>query len=249
MSLSSESNESYNLDVIFNELFCAKGELNMIVAPKRMGKTSFALTMMAKGIFECDDGYLWLSSGLTVNKLIEMLNANLTKKILGQDCVYSKQNEFVTELIAGYEMEEMFHESNQIYNLDYIRNLISTKEEKYSVDCIIIDSIIQQDVSEKLNIKISNDFNKYLQYLKRLALELDKTIVLLYEINADGSPLMFTPEIVDTFCFIYRPEYYKIVEYNDGSSTLGDAHFIIMKEDECVVDQLLTYDVVNCRFY
>ena len=249
MILNSDENESCSLDVIFNELFCRKGELNMIVAPKRMGKTSFALTMLAKGVIEYDDKYLWLSSELPVSRLVDMLNTNLTKKVLGHNIINYERNKFIDELIAVFDFEMMFTKFNQIFNFETIRNLITKLEEEAKVDCIIIDCIKGSEVISNLNINHSSNFNNYMHSLKKLAIELNKTIVLLYEIENEGSYLNITPEIIDTFCFIYRPEFYKIVEYEDGCSTLGDAHFVFKKKDEYNMNQLLKYDATSYRFY
>ena len=105
-------------------------------------------------------------------------------------------------------------------------------------ECIIIDNLNYLEYNDLDKIANEELTNKKLFELKGIARKFNIAIIVLFdcefsaidgknEFSADSVKLNFETSLIDTLCFIYRPEYYKVVENEVGESTLGKAFFIV----------------------
>lgn len=105
-------------------------------------------------------------------------------------------------------------------------------------ECVIIDNLNYLEYNALDKIANEELTNKKLLELKGIARKFNIVIIVLFdcvfpaidekdEFSADSVKLNFETSLIDTLCFIFRPEYYKVVENDIGESTLGKAFFIV----------------------
>lgn len=237
-----------------------RGTLIMIAAPKRMGKTPFAISMMLNGLTRFNYGYLWYSTNLSVSQLMRMVVSNHTGMSIDMNILQPVEVAALNDLFRQYRMMNMHFEDEPGLSCKRIDKQLESLKSQQLPDCIVVDNLNSLNfrgfMSETDEIR---NTNANLVELKSIARKYDIPVVVLYEcefpenMGADFSKeevnLNFKHTLVDTLCFIYRPEYYKVVENANGESTLGTAVFSISGNNAFTDDLALLYDFNHYRFH
>jgi len=229
-----------------------KGELIMIAAPTKMGKTSFGLTLFSLGVMHFSEKILWVSPKMKKEWIVKMLLTNLSCKVFGNNDDSQVKTDFANEIISSFEIDKMIVEFPHSFNL---KSFLTNNVEKPDIkpNYIIIDNF------EILKNSDSENINNLINELKKIAIELCIQIIVLYECEFSNNMeeefdysninLDFDTELVDILCFLHRPEYYRIPFYTNGESTLGDASFLVYKHNQLMCEYQMKYDPLNFRFY
>jgi replicative DNA helicase len=235
------------------------GNLIMIAAPARMGKTPFALSMLLNAVDKFDYSFMWFSTYLSVNQLGSMLICN-QEGITSEQLSSKKTNDkLMTESISKNKFISLYFDDQPNLNSEKINRTIESFIENNVPDCIIVDDLnylclnssnTVTDVYDSTNIKLLG--------LKSLARKFNIPVIVLYECDfpenmgsefeIEQIKLDFKSSLVDTLCFLFRPEYYKVIEYGNGVSTLGNAHFIIAQNRGLTGEVILKYDPIHFKF-
>ena len=215
-----------------------KGDLIMIAAPKRMGKTAFALSMLHNHIVKNSNSFIWLSTFLSTNQFSKMFYCNHTQWKI-EEIIKSKLNDTLTnEVKELFRLNDFYFHDKPNLNCIKIQQILESFNPDTMPECVIIDNLNYLEFNDLDKIANEELTNKKLFELKGIARKFNIVIIVLFdcefpeiagkdEFCVDFIKLNFDKSLIDTLCFIYRPEYYKVVETEVGESTLGKAFFIV----------------------
>ena len=213
------------------------GDLIITAGETSQGKTSFALNIAQKAseslpvyLVSCE----MMPSQITARMLAysSEINSNhiLTGKLNDEE---TKQLNYYSSIIGSSQL--LINGSD--FNIDKIITNIRICHATKGVKMVVIDYLQLINTTEKASQeqKIGNITRR----LKNLAKELDIPIILLSQLNRNKdnpfpklSRLRDSGQIeeaADIVIFVYRPEFYGINEFNDGSNSIGRAQIIIAK--------------------
>ena len=226
--------------------------LILIGAVAGMGKTAFALSLINKMTLENQCSIAFFSLELSAQQLM--------MRIIRQQTSISFEK-FRLGLLDENEMELVFQKIQELedvplFFIDYPFLTVDDIEFKicellcpnYSVDIIMIDALhlLASDRKDKVG-KVLNkrELAKISFDLKQLAKRLNITIIVfvdskenIYRRGINRRPLLLDirkdapiDKYADLILFLYRPEYYKIDEWDDDeqSPTDGEAEIIVAK--------------------
>ena len=219
-----------------------------------MGKNAFALSLINKMTLENQYSIVFFSLKLSAQQLMmriirQQTNISFEKFRLG--LLDENEMELVSQKIQ--ELEDV-----PLFFIDYPFLTVDNIEEKiyellcpnYRVDIIMIDALhllasnrkdkVGKVLNERELAKISYD-------LKQLAERLNITIIVfvdvkenIYRRGSNKQPLLSDirkdapiDKYADLILLLYRPEYYKIDEWDDDDSspTAGEAEIIVAKNN------------------
>ncbi|NCB69282.1 MAG: hypothetical protein EOM47_10610 [Bacteroidia bacterium] len=231
----------------------SNGELIMIAAPHKMGKTPLGLSLFSLGFMHWGENIHWISPKMKKSEVKDMLVRHLSIKIFGDYENSQIRREFILQFMEVFDIEKKIIEFHSEDNICSFFSQFAQPNSANLPDYIIIDdfkNLIQNN---------SSNINSRIVELKKIANDLTIKIIVLYECNFPNNmgekfdysniKLDFDCELVDSLCFLYRPEYYRIPFYPNGESTLGDASFLVYKNNQLMCEYLMKYDPLNFRFY
>ena len=217
-----------------------------------MGSTAFALSLINKMTLENQCSIAYFSLELTAQQLMIRIISQQTT-IATEKFRLGLLNENEIELVSQ-KLEEL--EEAPLFIIDYPFITVSDIENKiyelicpnYAVDLIMIDMLhlIGSNRKDKVG-KVLNkkELAKITFQLKKLAQKLNITIIVfvnlkekLYGHGYYKRPLLSDirqqapiDKYADLILFLYRPEYYKIDEWDDDTAypTAGEAEIIVAK--------------------
>jgi replicative DNA helicase len=214
-----------------------RGDLILIAAPPRMGKTAFTLSMLHNNLFLENTSSIWFSTYLSKNQFTRMFISNYAEIQIENIIIEKIDQKFLTEINQLFKNHDFYFYDNPNLNVKKINQILGSFNTDNLPDFILIDNLnyFEQNSSEQKTEV--NHTNMKLIELKAIARRFNIPVLVLYDCNFQVSKnsefctqfvkLKFNRYLIDTLCYIYRPEYYKIVECEIGESTLGKAFFII----------------------
>ena len=217
-----------------------RGDLIMIAAPARMGKTVFTLSMLRNNMVLNKNSFIWFSTFLSSNQFRRMFFCNHTDKVI-EDIINGKvklEKTLVNEVNELFKNNDFYFYDKPNLTIKLINQILETFNSDTLPECLIIDNLNYLDFNKTEQFSNQKLTNKELIELKGLARKFNISIIVLFECvfpKLDGTDefcvdsvrLGFDISLVDNLCYIYRPEFYKIIENEVGESTLGKAFFII----------------------
>lgn len=243
------------LDTITNGFKPA--DLILVSGAEGMGKTSFTVSLIRKMAFENKYPTVFFSLQLTSAQVMNAIVSQQTKIPAGK-FRNNNLNPEETELVFQKTQE---YENIPLYAYDYPFLTVSDIEEILEcnppdfTEIIIIDSLQLMAKNKKdqaTKVLNKRELTKITFKLKKLAVKFNITILLIADINLiskkqDMRPLLsdirkYAP--IDTFAdlvlLLYRPEYYKIEEWDDEeqTSTNGEGEIIIAKNNNGILDNI-----------
>ena len=224
-----------------------KSDLVIIAARPGMGKTAFALSMGRNIAIEHNIGIaifsLEMSSEQLVNRLISSeseINAGKLRK--GN----LAEHEWVQlhSKIKGLSSAPIFIDDTPAISVFELRAKARRLVKKHKIKLIVID-YLQLMTAGGRNGNREQEISSISRSLKGIAKELNIPVIALSQVNRSleqrsgvGSKRPMLSDLresgaieqdADIVTFIYRPEYYKIQEWEDGDNCLGQAEIIIAK--------------------
>lgn len=218
------------------------GDLTLIGGVAGMGKTSFLLSLIQKIVFEKKHNTVFFS--------LQMNKQQVLSRILSQ---HKNISENIFDSLNTNEIRNI-----PLYLNDFPALTVSDIEETLSylppdfTNIIMLDSLELLSMDKKDQVgKILNkrELTNVIFKLKKLALKLNIPIVVLSNLKISwkkiGKKLSKRPTLldlriyapIDTYAdlilLLYRPEYYKIEEWDDeqNSPANGEAEIVIVKNN------------------
>lgn len=220
------------------------GELIIMAGRPGMGKTTMASSLSV------DMGYRHPVLFFT----LEMDGENVMKKILSKESGVDYQNvrtakmgteEWSRVIDATGKMKDLrlIIDDNPVHTITTIRaSIMRAKGQFPDLSCVFIDQLNFIKPEGESQTK-DQEIGKITRGLKMLAREMKIPIVLLSQLNRSvestpGKIPMLShlrdsgniEQDADLVILMYRPEYYRIDTYDDGSSTKNSAMAIIAKQ-------------------
>ncbi len=227
-----------------------KSDLVIIAARPAMGKTALVLSMArnaslstevpkAVAIFSLE-----MSSKQLVTRMISG-EAEITGEKLKKGTLAEHEWHQLNTKIARLNEAPIFIDDTPALSVFELRSKCRRLKEQHNIELIIIDylQLMRGDDANNKNGNREQEVSYISRSLKGLAKELDVPVLALAQLSRASekrgttaipmlSDLRESGSIeqdADMVMFIYRPEYYGITEYEDGTSTNGIAELHIAK--------------------
>ena len=233
-----------------------KSDLIICAARPGMGKTAFALTMarniaiehgMGVGVFSLE-----MSSEQLVNRLISSESEIEAGKLRKGDL---KEHEWVQlhSKIKDLSKAPIFIDDTPAISVFELRAKARRLVKKHGVKIIIIDYLQLMTAGGKGGNR-EQEISTISRSLKGISKELAIPVMALSQVNRAleqrsgvGSKRPMLSDLresgaieqdADIVTFIYRPEYYKIQEWEDGENCLGQSEIIVAKHRNGGLDNI-----------
>jgi replicative DNA helicase len=237
-----------------------KSDLIILAARPGMGKTAMVLSiarnasLLAEGkprgiaIFSLE-----MSSKQLVTRMISG-EAEITGEKLKKGNLAEHEWQQLNTKIARLNEAPIFIDDTPALSIFELRSKCRRLKEQNNIEMIIIDylQLMRGDDANNKNGNREQEVSYISRSLKALAKELDVPVIALAQLSRasekrGGSPIPMLSDLresgsieqdADMVMFIYRPEYYKISEFEDETSTHGIAELHIAKHRNGALDNV-----------
>ena len=228
-----------------------RGELIVVGARPRMGKTAFAMTMIKTLSLDQNIPTLFFSMEMTNESLMERLVSNFCEIPLSHIRSGKLENyewETLKERMLLLENKPLYLDESTGLSIFELRSKSRRAVREKNVQLIVIDYLQLMNAEGTYFGNREQEIALISRSLKSLAKELNLPIIVLAQLNREvdkrmqGDADSKRPQLsdlresgsieqdADVVCFIHRPEEYGIRTFpDDNSSTQGKADFIVAK--------------------
>ncbi len=232
-----------------------KSDLIVLAARPGMGKTAFVLSMARNMAVEYKVPVAFFS--------LEMSSLQLATRLISSETELEAEKLKKGQL-EKYEYEQLNVKVNSLLNAPMhiddtpalsifeLRAKSRRLKAQHDIRMIIIDYLQLMSAKGSDSGNREQEISTISRSLKSLAKELDVPIIALSQLNRSvetrgGSKKPLLSDLresgaieqdADMVCFIYRPEYYQIMEEEDGGSTHGMGSLIIAKHRNGPLDEV-----------
>lgn len=224
-----------------------------------MGKTSFALSLIHKMVIENQCPTAFFSLEMTNQQLMMGIirqQTNISAEKLRSGLLNEDEISLVSKKTSAFENTPLYVYENPFLTVSDIEDTLLCSPPDFA-KIIVIDSLQFLAKNKKDPVgKILNkrELTKITFQLKQLAAKLNITIVVLFHfrlpkekekyyyskrpILADVRKYAPIDTYADLVLLLYRPEYYKIEEWDDDeqSPVAGEAEIIVAKNTNGILD-------------
>ncbi len=224
-----------------------KSDLIIIAARPGMGKTAFTLSLARNAAVDYEKPIAFFS--------LEMSNTQLVQRILSSEAEIPS-SKLRTGQLEDYEWQQLnstikkigeapiFIDDTPGINIFELRAKCRRLKMKHDVQMIIIDYLqLMTGGPENKNGNREQEISMISRSLKGLAKELDVPVIALSQLSravevrggakrpqlSDLRESGAIEQDADIVSFIYRPEYYSIMEDDEGNSLKGITEIIVAK--------------------
>jgi replicative DNA helicase len=224
-----------------------KSDLIIIAARPGMGKTAFVLTMARNAAVDFKKPVAFFS--------LEMSSLQLTNRLISGETEIPAEK-IRRGNLEEHEWEQLVHKVDTLseaplfiddtpaINIFELRAKARRLKMQHDIQMIVIDYLqLMSGTSENKNSNREQEISNISRALKSIAKELDIPVVAISQLNrsvetrgGDKRPQLSDlresgaiEQDADMVLFIYRPEYYKITQDEEGNSTIGMAEIHIAK--------------------
>lgn len=233
-------------------------DLVIIAARPAMGKTAFVLSMARNIAVEHQTPVAIFSLEMSEEQLANRLVVNHTE-IPNDDIkrgnLTPQQMATLEQRIGTLEQAPLYIDDTAGLSVFDLRSKARRLVRQNGVKVVIIDYLQLMTASGiKSNANREQEVSTVSRSLKQLAKELNITVIALSQLNrgvenrpkegkrpqlSDLRESGAIEQDADMVCFLHRPEYYGIMEDEEGRSMKGMAEFIIAKHRNGRVDTVL----------
>ncbi|MDO5016836.1 MAG: replicative DNA helicase [Porphyromonas sp.] len=233
-------------------------DLVIVAARPAMGKTAFVLSMARNMAVEHKTPVAIFSLEMSKIQLINRLIVNHTEipnDDIKRGTLSDRQLDVLSQQIGSLEQAPIYIDDTAGLSVFDLRSKARRLVRQNNVKVIIIDYLQLMTASGiKSNANREQEVSTVSRSLKQLAKELGITVIALSQLNrgvenrpkegkrpqlADLRESGAIEQDADMVCFLHRPEYYGIMEDEEGRSMKGMAEFIIAKHRNGRVDTVL----------
>lgn len=220
-----------------------KGELIVISAPHKMGKTYLALSILINSFQKGRLGAVWFSTNHAVIQLIKMFLCN-NFNIEGYKFLSGGLNyEELHNMLNDFKFADINFDDSPYLTINDLDVKIASQKQKWPIELIIIDNVNELNYQKNCYLDLTDKFYQ----LKTLARKYDIPIICLFndeipenhfvDYNTSLEVLAknkIADKSIDILIQLFRPEYYKITEFEEaktefevGKNCLGFADLIV----------------------
>jgi replicative DNA helicase len=236
-----------------------KSDLIILAARPGMGKTAMVLSVARNASLLAEKPRaiaifsLEMSSKQLVTRMISG-EAEITGEKLKKGQLAEHEWQQLNTKIARLNEAPIFIDDTPALSIFELRSKCRRLKEQNNIEMIIIDylQLMRGDDANNKNGNREQEVSYISRSLKALAKELDVPVIALAQLSrasekrgAAAIPMLSDlresgsiEQDADMVMFIYRPEYYKISEFEDGSSTHGVAELHIAKHRNGALDNV-----------
>lgn len=235
----------YELDRVTNGW--QKNDLIILAARPSMGKTAFALTMARNVAVEFNKPVAFFSLEMSAVQLVMRLIASETElksDILKKGKLAPHEWEQLNNKITSLVDAKMFIDDTPALSIFELRAKCRRLKQQHDIQMVFVDYLQLMSGGSDAKGNREQEISQISRSLKALAKELNVPVLALSQLsraveNRPGQskrPILSDlresgaiEQDADIVMFIYRPEYYKLDEFEDGTSTRRVAEVIISK--------------------
>jgi len=237
-----------------------RSDLIIIAARPGMGKTAFVLSMARNMAVDAKKPVAVFSLEMTADQLVARLiasEAELSASALRRGQLKDYEWEQLNSRISTLINAPIYIDDTPALSLFELRAKCRRLKAQFDIDMVVIDYIqlMTAGGDRKGGGNREQEISTISRSLKSLAKELNVPVIALSQLNrsvetrstAQGSKKPQLSDLresgaieqdADLVLFIYRPEYYKIMEDEQGDSTEGKAQIIIAKHRNGATEEI-----------
>lgn len=224
-----------------------KSDLIILASRPSMGKTALALSMARNVAVEFSRPVAFFSLEMSAVQLVTRLissESELRSEKLKQGNLAGHEWQQLTSKIANLVDAKIFIDDTPALSIFELRAKCRRLKQQHDINMVFVDYLQLMSGGGESRGNREQEISNISRSLKALAKELDVPVLALSQLsraveNRPGQskrPILSDlresgaiEQDADMVLFIYRPEYYKIDEFEDGSSTHRIAELIISK--------------------
>jgi replicative DNA helicase len=236
-----------------------KSDLVILAARPGMGKTAMVLSVArnASLLSEKPKAIAIFSLEMSNKQLVTRMisgESEITGEKLKKGTLAPHEWEQLNTKVARLSEAPIFIDDTPALSVFELRSKCRRLKEQNNIEMIIIDylQLMRGDDTNNKNGNREQEVSYISRSLKALAKELEVPVIALAQLSrasekrgATAIPMLSDlresgsiEQDADMVMFIYRPEYYGITEFEDGSSTHGIAELHIAKHRNGSLDQV-----------
>jgi replicative DNA helicase len=219
-------------------------DLIILAARPGMGKTSLALKFLTTPAFQGIPTAIFsleMSSLQLYSRIISQETDIPLENIIRKGMTTDDEDRLINQFKDMLESANMYFDDTAGISLFELRNKARKLKREKGIKLLVIDYLQLMTAREKKGYNRENEISEISRGLKSIAKELDIPVIALAQLSraveqrgGDKIPLLADlresgsiEQDADAVLFIYRPEYYGLMEDAGGASTRGIAeiHF------------------------
>lgn len=231
-------------------------DLIIIAARPSMGKTAFVLSMARNIAIDYNMGIAFFSLEMSDMQLMMRLivaESGLMSQDVRSGRLTQEQWSHLEESTRPLALAPLFIDDTPALSITEFRSKARRLKTQYDIKLIVIDYLqLMSAGSKDKSGNREQEVSTISRTLKAIAKELDVPIIALSQLNRSVETRGGTrrPQLsdlresgaieqdADIVAFIHRPEYYQMLEDEEGNSTRGVAEIIIAKHRNGATDTL-----------
>lgn len=222
-----------------------KGSLIIIAARPAMGKTALALNFARNSSVNYKHPCLIFSLEMTALQLSQRLfsiESHVSNNAFTRNGIDNHKMTLIQKDCYNLINSEIYIDDTAAITLVELRSKARKLKREKNIQFIIVDYLQLMAGDKSIKGNREQEISSISRGLKELAKELDLPVLALSQLSretekrTDKRPQLSDlresgaiEQDADMVCFIHRPEYYGIRQYEDGSSTTGIAEVIFAK--------------------
>ncbi len=230
-----------------------RSDLIIVAARPGMGKTSFVLSLARNAAAQFNKGVAMFSlemSSLQLAQRIVSLEAEISGSKLRDGKLEDYEWQQLNTSIERMSDIPVFIDDTPAINIFELRAKCRRLKKQHDIDLVIIDYLQLMSGDESARGNREQEISKISRSLKALAKELNVPVIALSQLSravetrggtkrpqlSDLRESGAIEQDADIVSFIYRPEYYQILEDEEGNSLKNVAEIIIAKHRNGALD-------------
>lgn len=224
-----------------------KSDLIILAARPSMGKTALALSMARNMAVEFKKPLVFFSLEMSAVQLVTRLissESELVSSKLKSGNLAEHEWEQLNAKIRNLSEAKIFIDDTPALSIFELRAKCRRLKQQHNIEMVFIDYLQLMTAGGDNKGNREQEISQISRSLKALAKELDVPVLALSQLSRavetrpgqSKRPILSDlresgaiEQDADLVLFIYRPEYYKIDEFEDGSTTAGVSEVIIAK--------------------
>ncbi len=234
-----------------------RSDLIILAARPGMGKTAFVLSMAKNMAIQYGKGVaifsLEMSSVQLVTRLISGETGIDSEKLRKANLIEHEWEQLYSK-VKKLEDAPLYIDDTPALSIFDLRAKCRRLVSQHNVECIIVDYLQLMTTGSNHTGNREQEISMISRSLKSIAKELDVPVIALSQLSRavetrGGSKRPLLSDLresgaieqdADIVCFIYRPEYYGLTEWDDEelSSCTGQGEFIVAKHRNGGLDSI-----------
>ncbi|MGV6860502.1 MAG: replicative DNA helicase [Putridiphycobacter sp.] len=222
-----------------------KSDMIVLAARPGMGKTAFVLSMARNTAVEFNQGVAIFSlemSSVQLTKRLMSMETGLSSEKLKKGFTDEKDWKQLHDNISKLEEAPIFIDDTPALSIFELRAKCRRLKMQYDIQLVIIDYLQLMTAGLKSGNR-EQEISMISRSIKEIAKEINVPIIALSQLSrsvetrgGDKRPMLSDlresgaiEQDADMVCFIYRPEYYGLIEDENGQPTEGIGEIIVAK--------------------